>query len=90
MELIRGVVYADSDVQKTGLSLLVGTRRSQKRRGSESQYESTSSGRRARDGSVGERKAVRCAVCQQGSKCGKHDREYSRYQGKRREHQRQS
>ena len=89
MELVRGAVDVDSGAWKMGLALLVGTRRSQTRRGSERQYESALSGRCARDGSVGERKVVRCPVCQ-GSECGKHDREYSRHQRKRREHQRQS
>ena len=89
MEMIRGIVDVDGNARKMGLPLLVGTRRCQKCRGSESQYESTLSGRCDQDARAGEGKAARCPV-RQGSECGKHDREYPGYQRKWREHQRQS
>jgi len=89
MELSRRAVDMDSNTRKMGLPLLVGTRRSQKFRGSESQYEPAVSGRRDRDVRVGEGKSARCSVYQ-GSECGKHDCEHPRYERKRREHQRQS
>ena len=88
IELIRRIVDMDSDARKMEQLLVIGARSNQYYRDNECQHEFAVRVRRERDARVGEGKFARYSMCQ-GSKCGKHDCKYSRYEGKRREHQHQ-